>query len=527
MIRKLKYLSIPYLIITVCFTIVYSYLDWALYLNSDIIHLQDEIVKFWIPVFLPFLPVFIWLYPRIKNIEFKKRTSGDPVFFYCMIASFSISVPAIVTQSYLETAIGKLTNLSSATQINKVEKTRYYTLKKAYYDKAHSGIHLKSEITGRYNEDLNFYVYFAVPVLDAEKDTGTNTCPAWLGYTYHKTLDNTLSKEEHNTSFKAFEKECIAEFNLKRLEKFNYLDRIRNTVESYGLTAAAEQQQKYAVTGNPVILKPVEEPFEARNGSSFEWISGTFGLGLLIWLLMIIIPKLKDQAEIGSVEKNAGLVRSKMNEVASFFIPGEGHFVTAIIIDLNIIIFLLMAISGLGVISFEPKDLIAWGANYRPLTEGSGQWLRLITNTFLHSGIIHIAMNMYGLLIVGILLEPVLGRAKFAAIYLAAGIIASLASLYWHDPLVSVGASGAIFGMYGVFFAFLLNKIFPSYFSSLFLVNTVFFIGYNVIVGFLRNGTDNAAHIGGLVSGFLIGLMVSGMVKNEQVEKEDKTRFKI
>jgi membrane associated rhomboid family serine protease len=126
----------------------------------------------------------------------------------------------------------------------------------------------------------------------------------------------------------------------------------------------------------------------------------------------------------------------------------------------------------------------------------------------------HLFANMYGLLFVGIFLEPRIGKIKYASIYLGTGIIASIASLWWHDATVSVGASGAIFGLYGVFLALLLTKVFPKDFSKAFLISTLIFVGFNLVMG-LTGGIDNAAHIGGLVSGFIIGLLISPQLKQD------------
>ena len=203
-----------------------------------------------------------------------------------------------------------------------------------------------------------------------------------------------------------------------------------------------------------------------------------------------------------------------MKEALSFFLPREGFYITPIIMDLNILIFIIMVFSGLGFISFKPVDLLTWGANFKPLTT-NGEWWRMLTSTFLHGGLMHLLANMYGLLFVGIFLEPLLGKAKYAIIYLTTGIFASMASLYFHEPSVSIGASGAIFGLYGVFLALLLTKVFPKDFSKTFLTSTLIFIGYNLLMGFAGAGIDNAAHIGGLVSGFIVGLILYPKLKRQ------------
>jgi rhomboid protease GluP len=187
----------------------------------------------------------------------------------------------------------------------------------------------------------------------------------------------------------------------------------------------------------------------------------------------------------------------------SFFIPRDGYFITPILINLNILIFIIMALTGVNIMLPSSESLLQWGANFRPMTL-EGQWWRLISNCFLHIGIMHLLMNMYGLLYIGLLLEPYLGKLRFTIAYLLSGIAASVVSLWWHDLSVSAGASGAIFGMYGVFLALLSTSLIEHATRKALLTSIAIFVGYNLLYG-MKGGIDNAAHIGGLVSGALIG----------------------
>src|SRR5690606_40764354 len=108
------------------------------------------------------------------------------------------------------------------------------------------------------------------------------------------------------------------------------------------------------------------------------------------------------------------------------FIPKEGFYVTPIIINLNLLIYIIMVFAGLGLVSFKATDLLNWGANFRPLTT-DGQCWRLLTSTFLHGGLMHILTNMNGLLFVVIFLEPLLDKKKYMLVYLTTGILASVA----------------------------------------------------------------------------------------------------
>lgn len=195
--------------------------------------------------------------------------------------------------------------------------------------------------------------------------------------------------------------------------------------------------------------------------------------------------------------------KEKITGFFSIFRPAKGFFITPILIDLNLIVFLLMAVSGVNILLPDNESLINWGANFGPLTL-EGEWWRLLTNCFLHIGILHLLMNLFALLYIGLLLEPRLGRARFTAAYLLTGIAASMTSLWWHDLTISAGASGAIFGLYGVFLAMLTTNLIEKSARRALLTSIGVFVAYNLING-MKGGIDNAAHIGGLISGLIIG----------------------
>jgi rhomboid protease GluP len=185
------------------------------------------------------------------------------------------------------------------------------------------------------------------------------------------------------------------------------------------------------------------------------------------------------------------------------FKPSEDYFVTPILMDLNILVFLIMVFAGVGFFAPDNAGLIAWGANLRSLTLNGEPW-RLLTCCFVHIGVFHLIMNLFALLFIGILLEPFLGKSRFAAAYLLTGIAASAFSLWWHGNVVSAGASGAIFGLYGVFLAILTTNLIEKEERNGLLVSIGFFVAYNLFMG-LRGGVDNAGHIGGLLSGLVVG----------------------
>lgn len=341
---------------------------------------------------------------------------------------------------------------------------------------------------------------------------------AWLAFNYSKTIDNNLSANDKRREFKLFADDCQADFNKKPVDKFTYLDRLPYGKQLKNYKAAIAMRGD--VTGaDPIILTPVYEPFSNRNGSKPAWLLGSFCVGSVIFLIMLLFKPLRDDALTTDIAAQSSADReSAFILVRKLFIPSKSHLGTQLLIGINILIFIIMVCSGLGFISFEGSDLLKLGANFRPLVM-EGQYWRLFTNIFLHGGLLHVLFNMYGLFVVGIFLEPIMGTPRYIIAYLFTGIIASIASVWWHPATVSIGASGAIFGIYGIFLAYLTTNIFPPELKKAFFLSTLVFIIYNLLYG-LTGGIDNAAHIGGLVSGLLVGYATYPYMRNKVKEKD-------
>jgi rhomboid protease GluP len=185
--------------------------------------------------------------------------------------------------------------------------------------------------------------------------------------------------------------------------------------------------------------------------------------------------------------------------------------VTQAIFGINVAVFIAMLLAGVSMLDNPAgQDLVHWGANFGPLTV-SGQWWRLLTCVFVHGGLLHIAFNMWCLWDLGRIAESVYGHWTFAVVYLISGLAASLASLIWNPSILSVGASGAIFGIAGALIAsFYLGEFsMPRAALSGTLRSVVVFVGYNLFFGAVIARTDNAAHIGGLLMGLLLGALIA------------------
>ena len=176
-----------------------------------------------------------------------------------------------------------------------------------------------------------------------------------------------------------------------------------------------------------------------------------------------------------------------------------------IITKVLIIINIFMYIISLLISDNFNESLYLLGANNRYLVLSGEVW-RLLTCAFLHGSLLHLVVNMYSLWIVGSQVEKYIGRIKYIAIYLLSALMGSMFSILFLDNSLSVGASGAIFGLMG-------SLLYFGYHYRLYLSNTLIhqlvpLIIINLVIGFSASGIDNWAHIGGLIGGYLSTMMV-------------------
>jgi rhomboid protease GluP len=187
-------------------------------------------------------------------------------------------------------------------------------------------------------------------------------------------------------------------------------------------------------------------------------------------------------------------------------VPDHRVWVTWLLIAINAAVLLLMEMNG-G--SQRTATLIAFGAKVNTLIDAGQVW-RLFTSMFLHIGLIHLAVNCFSLYNIGMVLERFIGSARFAVLYVLAGLCGGLAS-YWFSPFsVSAGASGAIFGLLGALavFFYLHRTLFGKTANSV-LTNIVVVALLNLGLGASIPGIDNFAHVGGLAGGIIVGALLA------------------
>lgn len=203
-----------------------------------------------------------------------------------------------------------------------------------------------------------------------------------------------------------------------------------------------------------------------------------------------LLFKITDDINGTNEEKN-----KKMEKIFSSKKP----IVTYGLILICIIMFIL---SGMG---YDAYKLVKYGANFSGLVK-NGEVYRLVSYMFLHAGILHIGLNMYSLYIVGPRVEDFFGKWKYLLIYLISGICGGLLSIGLTPNAISVGASGAIFGLFGALIYF--GYHYRGYIGAMIRSQIVPVVVYNLLMGLFIPGIDMWGHIGGLLGGILTANML-------------------
>lgn len=182
----------------------------------------------------------------------------------------------------------------------------------------------------------------------------------------------------------------------------------------------------------------------------------------------------------------------------------KNHPVTSIIIIINLVMGFLVMFSG----GFSIPNLISWGAIVPPLITEQGEYYRIVAAMALHGSILHLLMNSYVLFYIGGHLEKLLGPKKYLLVYLVSGIISSLFVVYFGEPnVVTIGASGAIFGVMGGLFMLTIKK--ASWFHPQTIRSIRNLMVINLIFTFVIPNISVLGHLGGLIAGVLLFFVIT------------------
>jgi rhomboid protease GluP len=495
---KLKEVFLPFILVSVGTFIIYNLFRWTFDIKLNILPLKEDLLDYWIPVIISMIVVLIWLRKRVRILNISgEKNNGYSLYVFLM--GFAIAIPLFLSQDYLKTNAYELIELNSSQELLDYKNEKYFTMDSYNVDLEQSYGHITARSTDKNNRELTLFLYVVSPM----DSSGSNI---WFGKEYSKRINNNLSDPEKDNILKSFINEIENKYEKYDFSKIQYFEKVRYSDSKDGFLNAIKEYSKNINSKKQIILTPVTENFEERSGSSFNRISIPLTISYIVLLLMCLIPKV-DRKQYERFKQNKTVKDDDLLYFLRTFNPLGEYKATSSIFILNVLVFIIMIFAGFSIISPTGQKLLEIGANRRSEVI-SGDYWRLLTSVFIHGGLMHLVANMFGLYIGGMIVEKVIGPVRFIIIYLICGILASLTSIYWHDHTISVGASGAIFGVYGLILAFTIFKVFPDSLRRLNWLLLGLYVGVSLLFG-LTKGIDNAAHIGGLLSGFILGSILT------------------
>lgn len=489
----------PFLIAIAAILSIAYFSRWFFEYSIGVEGISEKIWLFWIPGFLSFLFWGILIRRRVNLLNLPDGNGNGPFLIHGLLL-VSLALSGIFSQFYQKRSNLNIVSINATSEIDPSDWAKCYNLNSLEIDHelitgaefAHSD--------GRYNEDLNYDAFFVVP-FGRSKDGNT---VYWIGKMYSKQISNRSSDNYKDEMWKAHYSASYSDF--KRLEKSRseYLYPIQR----------GEDFENYS--------KAIER-FEWSQGVKhrvFEYYSGDLGedqKNMLIGLVFsiaggILLLVLLIQFGVRSAHSFYDFKKGRINisgdekDVLNFLLLRGSAPITAILVYACLAGYLITGFIDGNIFVMKTDRLVDYGALSKVLVK-EGEYWRLMSHIFLHSNFRHIIYNLSSLLIVGIMIEPHLGKVKYLLIFFLTGIGAGIVSVSVHES-VGVGASGAIYGLFGWLFSAIF--IYRSRIHDLAGVAVFLFIivCVSTVIGFLMPGIDHAAHFGGLGIGLVLGALI-------------------
>lgn len=511
---KIIHVYIPFVIVTLATIIGYSSIRWFLEIKIGFLPIQDIWLNFMFPLFFSYLTVSIWLNKRIQILDINKKKK-DHTYNYKLTMVVLISIPFIISQNYISSASYDLNHLDSPTGIHHLKNEKFFKIDQFNIDQQKCISYVTSTITGKYNDDLNFKLYYACPFEETNPSV-------FYGIKYSTQIDTDLTDIQKQAEYESFLAESRTKFAQVDFQKVDYFKKesYSNNLKDY--KAAILKKDPNINLENQIILTPENGSFEKRNDGSFRWFFIMLGVAFLIYALMVAIPSLSKKG-LKAFHKKKNLYDSSFSFFFHLLIPIGKNKGLSLLLLCNCIVFLLMICLGIDFLYPTSQELFEYGGKTKESIM-QGEYWRLFTAMFIHRGAPHLFSNLITLSIASFFLEPILKSFKFVTIYLLCGIISGIASIYWYPVSVSIGASGAICGLLGLLVVFNLFKIFDA--STTYIIWMIFFtlLFLMIFSALVMSYISHAAHIVGFVSGCCIGFLLT-LVQGDELRKEARLHF--
>lgn len=469
---------------------------------------------------LAWIPALIWLRPRIALLEIKKLNRYYFLFFYQLLGTFLMMCSIRYAQPLLYLKVHGYRQLAFVGEVEKYSGTDYFSIGKYFLD---TSVHPAFRTV--YKDDASadsadLAIYICSPMYKNAKDTTAHLADYWLGIEYKKKISSKVNEESIPFLLKDFDARCQPQFQKDVRKKIGYYEKIDDKSFLSEVFDDAADKAALDVTGaDRIIFIPHQKPYRSVLAAAWLQAGSAFVISVLLWILAVGFVPFKEATQKSAISDEDYLPYPEKENLAakffSFLYPKQDYIITPWLLYANALMFLAMLFSFTGFFSFPTYILYNYGGNLGYMTIHGHAYWRLLTFGFEHQGVVHFVSNMFFLVIIGMHLEPIIGKWKMLFLYFASLILSGLVSAYYNWNILAVGASGAIMGLFGAFYVLVLTRSSRQKISALFIWSLGIYIIIDFFLGFLYTGIDNAAHLGGLVTGILLGFVYMPFVRKE------------
>lgn len=512
---------LPFLVIMVGTVLVYSLLHWLLGIRSTILPLKDDRWNFWLPLVVPWGPLYLWLRPRLRALTFRKNPEGGRILLLTYSWLFTAAL-LMFSQSVLLWATEKHIHLASIDEYDLYDEAYRYTLDRYHIARHYGGAHTTFSTSGIFGQHFNMDVYVAFPLLKDTTETAGETARFWYGLKFHKQVSNYLKDEVKDSAYRLFYDDCIAALDTMNLYAVGHFVR-KPLSDDDGHWRKAIEARTGLPADNCVVLIPQTGAYSRPKGYALYGLGGLFLAGNVLFLLFLRRPDYRAPSEKLKapevlLDGAGGNQEEQTHHSTGFKFP-----ITLALILIHVVVWAVMFLFGVHPTEADADILMKWGA-LRGTEVLHGAWWQLVTALFVHANIMHLAANTYALFIIGVYMEMFYPGWAYVLLYILSGLVAWLAGVWMEPDVVRLGASGSIFGIYGAFLALLMTSAFPKESKKPLLISFGLYVGISLLAGLGTPDTDNMAHLVGLISGGLLGLILHKITGKNLAGQESAER---
>ena len=524
--RRSKFTKVflPYLLLSIVTIVGYGALRWLIDIYLDILPLKQGYWNFGIPIVLSALVVYFGLNPYYKRLTLPYTYNSTSFLFLAM--TLTLATPLILSQSYLTQTAYHVVAIDSVSDIRDYPSSYYFDVKHYQVNKPALATYMDSAVrSSSYDSDTALNYYMATPFLAADN--------IWLGTEDYTSYDNHMAEENKNQHYQSFIKQAQTHYQTKDFSRISYFQRLKSSDERTGYlqaVAGTTNTNRNDNNHDPIILVPQSGTLSDHAHTAKIWGIGTFMVGMAICLLMIMSMQVQNPPK-SSKRKNKHEHKLKQKTQAQPF----SESIKKTVHQLNVVrkntpaTFYLVLSTVLGAVAailqgvdifFPTRGQIAHAGGVSIEALQQGEYWRLLSALFIPSDIISLLMTLLILLLIGYILEPIIGKWRFVSAFFICGFLGYLSVFVLIDVGYLTGAHGNTLSLSGAATVVLLSKRYKTEQRQIYGILIGAYLGINIIVTAIHSvyNIHNLLYILiNIAVGALVGALLLSMQRVERI----------